>query len=507
MLKMALTTQKFSCSSAVDLNNEAEFLYKFSQFLLLKGVTEIVFCAGLRNLRFFQNLSSHPFTLYNHFEERSAAFFALGRARLKKQPVAVITTSGTAAGELLPACMEAFYSETPLVLITCDRPKRVRYRGTPQTAIQNNLFGVYAKESHDIDGKDSLNDLRIHPTQPTHINLCLEDPTRESASLPLEEPSLLSFFHNVKAPIALVGELPPTCAKTVESFLVEQNIPCYLESLSGLKNLPSLKKNRFYLKRNPLEAALLHGYPVDGILRLGLTPTTSFWRDADYGEIPLLSLTHSPWAGSERGGHYHDPHYAILSRCHFDLPFERAATKWLQEESLLEEKTFFKTQKASSERGALFRLLEKIPDGATLFCGNSSPIRHLDAHPSFPSKNISLYASRGLNGIDGQISTFLGVAEENRENWAIFGDLTFLYDIAGFFPACNDTLCYRVVVLNNQGGKIFTPFSQDARFLNAHTLSFKAIADLWGWEYLHIDSNTTEIPSIRAEKCLIEIVC
>ncbi|MBI4126516.1 MAG: 2-succinyl-5-enolpyruvyl-6-hydroxy-3-cyclohexene-1-carboxylate synthase, partial [Deltaproteobacteria bacterium] len=108
------------------------------------GVADICLCPGGRNSPFVTVLGkSQGFRLFTFPEERTAAFFALGRARATKRPVAVMTTSGTAVAELLPATIEAFYSGVPLVLVTADRPKSYRGTGAPQAIEQSDLFGVY----------------------------------------------------------------------------------------------------------------------------------------------------------------------------------------------------------------------------------------------------------------------------------------------------------------------------------------------------------------------------
>ncbi|HKR62395.1 MAG TPA: thiamine pyrophosphate-binding protein, partial [Thermoanaerobaculia bacterium] len=108
------------------------------------GVEEFCVCAGSRNAPLLAVLAGSP--LVSFVDERSAAFFAIGRMKLHGRPVAVVTTSGTAAAELLPATIEAYYAGLPLVLITADRPARFRGTGAPQSIEQVGLFGVYTEQ-------------------------------------------------------------------------------------------------------------------------------------------------------------------------------------------------------------------------------------------------------------------------------------------------------------------------------------------------------------------------
>jgi len=127
------------------------------------GVTDFCICGGSRNAPLIAVVSGN---IYTFVDERSAAFFALGRIKRDDRPVAVITTSGTAAAELLPATVEAYYSGAPLVLITADRPARFRGTGAPQAIEQVGLFGVYAATDFD----------RWNRRTPLHINIEFDEP-------------------------------------------------------------------------------------------------------------------------------------------------------------------------------------------------------------------------------------------------------------------------------------------------------------------------------------------
>lgn len=111
------------------------------------GVREFCVCAGSRNSPLLAVLGRGDVPLFSFVDERSAGFFALGRTKLHGDPVAVVTTSGTAVAELLPAAVEAYYSGAPLVFITADRPARYRNTGAPQSIDQIGIFGMYAESS------------------------------------------------------------------------------------------------------------------------------------------------------------------------------------------------------------------------------------------------------------------------------------------------------------------------------------------------------------------------
>lgn len=128
-----------------------------------RGARDFCVCAGSRNSPLLAVLGTDVFSF---IDERSAAFFALGRIKLHTSPAAVVTTSGTAAAELLPAAIEAYYSGLPLILITADRPARFRGTGAPQSIEQVGLFGVYAETSLDA----------WSGAMPLHLNIEFDEP-------------------------------------------------------------------------------------------------------------------------------------------------------------------------------------------------------------------------------------------------------------------------------------------------------------------------------------------
>jgi 2-succinyl-5-enolpyruvyl-6-hydroxy-3-cyclohexene-1-carboxylate synthase len=130
------------------------------------GAREFCVCAGSRNSPLLAVLGSSPHRLFSFVDERSAAFFALGRSKQHGAPVAIVTTSGTAVAELLPATIEAFYSGIPLILITADRPARFRGTGAPQSIEQVGIFGTYASTSLDSWSR----------VTPLHLNVEFDEP-------------------------------------------------------------------------------------------------------------------------------------------------------------------------------------------------------------------------------------------------------------------------------------------------------------------------------------------
>jgi 2-succinyl-5-enolpyruvyl-6-hydroxy-3-cyclohexene-1-carboxylate synthase len=146
---------------------------KCIQQLRAKGVKQFIVCAGARNAPLVVTLGDEAM---HFFEERSAGFFALGRIKSLHDPVAVITTSGTAVGELLPAMMEAFHAQLPLVVVTADRPKLHRGSGSPQATEHVGIFSHFVEHTVDWDGENYKPLEHWHVKGPLHFNICFSEP-------------------------------------------------------------------------------------------------------------------------------------------------------------------------------------------------------------------------------------------------------------------------------------------------------------------------------------------
>jgi len=509
-----------------DLQN-AELAAHLADVLAGVGVREVCLCAGARSAPLVvQFAGDMRFQRWSFFEERSAAFFALGRIKATGRPVAVVTTSGTAAGELLPGTMEAYYSGLPLLLVTADRPRRFRGTGAPQTAEQVGLFGVYAELALDLAGAERANLAEWTRTRPLHLNVCFDEPLlgppptqRAAADIETAAPSLLMdsegaqallgrFLDASRSPMVIVGPLAAAERGPALDFLTALGAPVLAESLSGLREHPRLEPQALHAGARGLKNA--DGKPwMDGVLRLGGVPTLRLWRDLDdsLAHLPLLSVSTQPFTGATHGDLISAPLARLLptltlpprpvsagqaSLIARDRAFDAAIQQLLRDEP-------------RSEPGLIAGLSTVIPAGARLFLGNSLPVREWDLAATLTPKSFEMAASRGLNGIDGQVSTFLGFSEEGCENWALVGDLTAMYDMAApWILGQRPALSAHLVVMNNGGGKIFERMFANPAFQNQHTLHFEPLARFWGLEYAHWEEVPASLPTAR--RMLTELV-
>lgn len=500
-------------TSPLTLGNEALAVHVVNA-AIERGVKAFCLCPGSRNSPIVTVLRQYPnVELFFLFEERCAAFFALGRARRDDCPVAVVVTSGTAAGELLPAAMEAYYTGVPLLLITADRPRRFRGTCAPQAAEQVGIFGIYAPFDQDIAEGETCLIGNWNGKGPAHLNVRFEDPFRSSnpsirvsKSLHTASDYLDNFLSGTSNPFVIVSALPQDAKNGVIHFIEKLNAPVMLEAVSGLREEPRLSHLKISRTDNIWNSAAKNEYPIDGVLRIGGIPTFSGWRDLEnmQGKVNVCSLSEFPFSGLSWADIAHIGLEEFFSSYKPKKSF--SAQKWLSDENSFKaqlQALFLKDPR--SEMALVHELSKKIPIHAHIYLGNSLPIREWDLASTCEDRKFIVTASRGLNGIDGQISTFLGQSVPEVENWAILGDLTTLYDMPGpwVMPQLKNTNC-TIVVINNSGGQIFSRFFADKVFLHAHELSFEPLANMWGLKY----ERWTQIPPIVSypENRLIEIV-
>ncbi|MBS4168896.1 2-succinyl-5-enolpyruvyl-6-hydroxy-3-cyclohexene-1-carboxylic-acid synthase [Parachlamydia sp. AcF125] len=477
---------------------------------LKKGVQEFCICAASRNADFVKILNQAiGIRVYSWFEERSAGYFALGRIKQTGRPVGVITTSGTAAGELLPAMMEGYYSGLPLLAITADRPRRLRGTGAPQTAEQVNLYGPYAIFSEDLADGENCHLKKWDLSAPAHLNVCLEDPSgmaseeaervdfrdlkkeplyaSSDAENPLNRALLDQFFKLSKRPLVIVSALKVVDKEAVADFLVKLGAPCYLEATSGLRENPKLQPLRITRTENLWKHAERAGYEIDGVLRLGGVPTVRLWRDLEdqRQHVHVCSISELPFAGLNRGAHIRTalkPFFASYEKL---VSFERSARPWIEADQ--QYQLAFQAlchEEPEAEPSMIASLSKLLPPRSRIYLGNSLPIREWDMAASHEDRDIQVEANRGMSGIEGQISTFLGWCVPHTPQFALLGDLTALYDLAGpwILPQLPH-ISAQIMVVNNQGGKIFSRMYREEIFQNGHQISFQHFAAFWNLPY------------------------
>ena len=477
------------------------------QALIDTGMRDFCISPGGRNAPLLAHIKLIPQlrSLY-FYDERSAAFFALGLIQSTNRPVAVITTSGTAIAHLLPAAMEAYYKGIPLVLLTADRPRRFRGSNAPQTAEQVGIFGQYAPSALDIAGTENCDLREWDRRSPLHINICLEEPNQLplpeqsqlivrqspvptfSADLDNVSRSLNLFLESAANPFVVVGGLPADARESVVQFLLKLKAPVYLEAISGIREDPRLESIAIRRSDRLWNAAEAAHYPIDSIIRIGGIPTFRLWRDIEEreGKIKVFSINDVPFSGLSWGTISPVPLYEFFQ--HHQVKQHKNndhAAEWLKSDRIYCSRLLDLIEsEPTSETGLIHALSKKIPQRARIFLGNSLPIREWDLAATWQNRHYDLYATRGLNGIDGQTSTFYGMCVQNRSNWGILGDLTALHDMsAPWILSHLPDLSANLVIINNGGGKIFERIFKQKELQNCHHVHFEPLAQMWGLDY------------------------
>lgn len=479
--------------------------------LIRGGVAEFVIAPGSRNapLSIAVARASHlgRVRMHTRVDERSAAFLALGLAKGSGRASAVITTSGTAAANLHPAVLEASHSDIPLLVITADRPIELRDTGANQTTHQVDLFGKAVRhfaEIGEIDDEEFLRSATSRAvssttTGPVHINVPLREPLvgdGRAGKGRNDDLPWTTVVHELPHSFDISLDLPAhgvvvvahdhsnVTSAEIEQFAEEMGWPIVAEdplSLPAAVAHASLfLANEKVRKQLKPRLVIVIGRPVlsrsiSALIsesdRVIVVDDSYQWSDPQrQAELVLPSL---PLAEGER-----DSQWLLQWRDHQEKASTAVASlpEW-------------------SEPSLLAHFAANLPAECTLFVGASRPIRDLEGFAS-PRAGVAAFANRGLAGIDGAISTAIGVAlASDLPNFAVMGDLTFLHDINGLLiPESDERPALTILVIDNNGGGIFSTLAQkdvpdfDRIFGTPHDRSIQAIAAAYGVEVAEVKS-------------------
>ena len=441
-------------------------------------------------------------TVHVHLDERSSAFFALGLAKALRRPVAVACTSGTAAAELFPAVVEASQARVPLYLLTADRPPRLRGTGANQTIDQVRLFGGYPRAylappvpTSPEDalgwrrmGRDAVAASGSPQPGPVHINCSFEEPlvpTGELVEVPADEPERVERSDRDPEPLAADIERAAEELSGARGVVVAGSnwwmAPRVVAQLAERLGWPVLAEPTSGLRRPGwaltagqsliASARFLDQHRPEVVLQVGATPTTRATQRlvAAAERLLVIDLFHM-YPDPERRATWRlraDPDRiaARLIGRRVDPSPEGWSAAWIDgdERARRAMDDVLDATDEPTELRLARDLAAAIPDGGTMFVGNSTPIRDLDVAMA-PRDGLQVLANRGASGIDGLVSTALGVASAGTAPvFALIGDLSFLYDTGALLwngrRLSSDIV---LVVANNGGGAIFGSLDQRA---------------------------------------------
>lgn len=494
----------------------------FVDELARQGIRHAVLCPGSRSTPLAVALAAHPdVRLWVQIDERAAAFFALGMARQRGEPVAILSTSGTAAANFLPAAVEARLGRVPLLVLTADRPPELRGWGAAQTIDQLALYGSHAKWFADMPVPEESAALIAHlrataarattiaatdPAGPVHLNFPFREPllpvtgdvletTREAFALGRGEERRCRFATARIAPddgeIGALAELVAhnprgliVCGPGETSGLSDAaarlarvtGYPILADPLSGVRFGPH-DRSRVIDTYDPLlrDPAIAAREP-DVVIRTGAIPTSKpllQFLAARRGRAQILIDPGEPrdpdhlattWLRS-------DPALAINELAAALDPLVVAHDSEWREAWLAADRAAHTSIEAALrgseelfEGRAAAEVCALLDKGATLVVGNSMPVRNVDAFVRGDQRDLRIVSNRGANGIDGVVSTALGAAAVARGRVVLLvGDLSFYHDLNGLLAARRFGLDTTVVVINNDGGGIFSFLPQAER--------------------------------------------
>ena len=543
-------------------NPNYAFAGAFVDELARCGLTHVCICPGSRSTPLTVSFARHAaIRTWVHLDERSASYFALGMARALGEPVALVCTSGTAAANFYPAVVEARYGSVPLLLLTADRPPELWDWGANQSVDQQRLYGSNAKWSVSMPLPEATTPLMAFvrsqacrafatslepPAGPVHLNFPFREPlepvaipegltqgARETSgqawqgrddghpfirvAIAQRQPSpgdiqrLAATLHSAERGIIVCGpQHQPGLAEAVTVLARRLNYPVLADPLSQVRCSPhdgSLVIDSYdTFLRDPSMAASL---APEVVLRFGAAPTSK-----TLGQY--IERHRSAYQLLVGDGGWNDPFHASSEVLHVDPVLlcaglasavngqgtsEAWISRWRQVGEATREAMMREVSGVQEMfEGKLFtELADLLPDRTILFVGNSMPVRDLDTFFPATEKHIRLLGNRGASGIDGVLSTALGAAAVSQERlMLVLGDLSFYHDMNGLLAAKAHSLNATIIVINNDGGAIFSFLPQadypdvfEPYFGTPHGLTFRHTAALYGLGYQRAEDWST----------------
>ena len=531
------------------------------------GVRHAVFSPGSRSTTMAMLFKEHEgFETYMNIDERSASFMALGIAKAHKEPTVLVCTSGSAVAHYLPAILEAQYSGIPLIVLSADRPHTLLHVGAPQTVDQHKIFGTAVNYFEELAVPQESH-YYTYPRQvarkaymkamdtkkgPVHINVPLFEPLVPElsrnhfeagrSSFKVVKPNYSSVFgcdnrnnlthinnvidvaHNNDSTkeindlleryeriLILAGpQIDVDEADMIRSFGEALQAPILADPLSNVRGCGTSKVVISTYDALLAGKALWHELKPDCVIQFGqivvskrVQQMIASWTDVEYIEVnstmdsmnPTGKTTMHVQASIDVFTHVYGKNNNSDTYLNIWRRLDQAGKKQLS--STIDEPHCFE--------GRTIRELQKqIPEDGQIFVANSMTIRDFDYFWFSGESKAVLYGNRGVNGIDGTISTALGLAANGRPTYLVTGDLSLFHDLNGLAVAKTHNLNLTIILHNNDGGGIFEYLPQkgtkhfDYLFSTSQGVDYSGAAKLYGCGYTKI-SNPDELSSVLAK--------
>lgn len=530
------------------------------------GVRHAVFSPGSRSTTMAMLFKEHEgFETYMNIDERSASFMALGIAKAHKEPTVLVCTSGSAVAHYLPAILEAQYTGIPLVVLSADRPHTLLHVGAPQTVDQHKIFGTAVNYFEELAVPQESH-YYTYPRQvarkaymkamdtkkgPVHINVPLFEPLVPElsrnhfeagrSSFKVVKPNYSSVFgcdnrnnlthinnaidiahgndgtneindllKRYERILILAGpQIDIDEAETIRSFGEALQAPILADPLSNVRGCSTSKVVISTYDALLAGQALWHELKPDCLIQFGqivvskrVQQMIASWTDVEYIEVnptmdsmnPTGKTTMHMQASIDVFTHLHGKNNSSDTYLNIWRRLDQAGKKQLS--TAIDEPHCFE--------GRTIRELQKqIPEDGQIFVANSMTIRDFDYFWFSGESKAVLYGNRGVNGIDGTISTALGLAANGKPTYLVTGDLSLFHDLNGLAVAKTHNLNLIIILHNNDGGGIFEYLPQkgtkhfDYLFSTSQGLDYSGAAKLYGCGYTKI-SSPNELSSVLA---------
>ncbi|WKZ69037.1 MAG: 2-succinyl-5-enolpyruvyl-6-hydroxy-3-cyclohexene-1-carboxylic-acid synthase [Melioribacteraceae bacterium] len=520
---------------------------QFVQF----GVKHVCISPGSRNTPLTTAFAENKrIKKYVNIDERSSAFFALGIAKAVNQPVALLTTSGTATANLYPAIIEAYLQRIPLIICTADRPAQLRNTGANQTINQNNLYGNHIRLFKDIalpniklsafisihKNISKAFEIALHENcGPVHFNFQFDKPLEKSTydcvipSELLKSISELSTSFTVDTRkysaknkilkdvvskinrsgkgLILVGwdNYSKDFIKEIIKLSDKTGYPILCDGASGIF-LKSNHKNLIVNHPAFLRSSkFVEKYSPKVVIQFGNAPTSNamldFLKNLKSYKVAVNSFGDRKDSGVNFAYTITSDPILFCSEIYKKIDQNKSRTylnSIIEIDNRIEKmkNSFLRATKVYEEVNILEQVFESLPKYSNVFVSNSLPIRDLEFFKSKSNKNINLFVNRGASGIDGITSTAAGISvASKRPTVLITGDLSFFHDTNGLHIIKKYKIPLTIILINNGGGAIFgmLPVVKeksifDEYFFTPLNLEFSQLAKTYQAKYYSIKS-------------------
>ena len=503
------------------------------------GVQYACISPGFRNTPLTLSFTQYSdIKCFSQIDERSGGYFALGLAKANNSPVVLICTSGTASANYYPAVIEANQGKTPLIIITADRPPYLINTGANQTIDHHHLYGKYVKLFKDVGlphmeishltkilrsavmsslGMDDHGIIRSSQGA-VHLNFPFEEPLvsrydptdKISNSIHVSLPECKSSMFRENLEPLPAAERPLMVCGRMDDGSIRDCIIQLAESIQA----PILADPTSQIRYGITSDKIISSYDLflrytdiqpDLVIRFGAKPTSKILCQKldEWKNISMLVDPH---------GSFNDDCPKIIQEdisqfCEFHINNSVKVPDrgdWHANIHRMDVAVYKIINKHLShwfEGSIAATCLDYLDLGDHFFIGNSMPIRDMDMYTANSSKNIRIFVNRGASGIDGIVSSALGMASVSRvnRNLLLIGDLSFYHDMNGLLTGKHYPMDLTILVVNNGGGGIFSflPTLEIETFHEfwetRHGLNIQKIAELFECNFISVNN----IPDLK----------